>query len=79
MDPPSGCRFHTRCPFVIDRCRVDDPALAAIEPGHFTACHRAHELPPASAAEDVTPQTPIAARRMALYAERRARVTESAA
>ena len=47
MNPPSGCRFHTRCPFVIDRCRDEMPALRKWSDGHFTACHRAEELPPA--------------------------------
>ena len=46
LDPPAGCRFHTRCPFVIDRCRVEPPQLEANVAGHLTACHRADELPP---------------------------------
>jgi peptide/nickel transport system ATP-binding protein len=37
-DPPSGCRFHTRCPYVFDRCRTDDPALLPVAPGHGAAC-----------------------------------------
>ena len=47
LDPPSGCRFHTRCPFVIDRCRTEAPALVTDDAGHATACHRVSELPPA--------------------------------
>lgn len=43
-NPPTGCRFNTRCPMVQDKCRVDDPALREIEPGHFSACHFAEEL-----------------------------------
>lgn len=43
-DPPAGCRFHTRCPYVIDRCRVEMPTLTESEPGCWTACHRASEL-----------------------------------
>ena len=46
MNPPSGCRFHTRCPFVIDRCRAEMPPLRKWSDDHFTACHRAEELPP---------------------------------
>ncbi len=41
--PPSGCVFHPRCRFVIDRCRVDIPEPALIE-GSVAACHRAAEL-----------------------------------
>lgn len=43
-NPPSGCRFHTRCPMVRDRCKTDDPVLREITPGHFSACHFAEEL-----------------------------------
>jgi oligopeptide transport system ATP-binding protein len=39
IDPPPGCRFHTRCPRVGDDCRVDDPALAELVPNHVAACH----------------------------------------
>jgi peptide/nickel transport system ATP-binding protein len=37
--PPSGCRFHTRCPHAFDRCKVEEPPLKAIAPGHLAACH----------------------------------------
>src|ERR1700754_856011 len=47
LNPPSGCRFHTRCPFVVDRCRTEVPKLVADGAGHATACHRTAELPPA--------------------------------
>lgn len=43
-NPPSGCRFHTRCPMAEDKCKIDDPALREIEPGHFSACHFAEKL-----------------------------------
>ena len=49
LNPPSGCRFHTRCPFAIDRCRTEVPPLLADTSGHATACHRTAELPPADA------------------------------
>jgi len=39
VKPPSGCRFHTRCPYVEARCRTEEPALREIEPGHLVACH----------------------------------------
>jgi oligopeptide/dipeptide ABC transporter ATP-binding protein len=45
LNPPSGCRFHTRCPYVVDRCRVEVPQLLADGTGHATACHRTAELP----------------------------------
>jgi peptide/nickel transport system ATP-binding protein len=43
-NPPSGCYFHPRCPFVIDRCRAEAPEYREITPGHFVSCHRADEL-----------------------------------
>lgn len=44
MNPPKGCIFQDRCPFVKERCRREAPALSEYEPGHFVACHRAGEL-----------------------------------
>jgi peptide/nickel transport system ATP-binding protein len=41
--PPSGCYFHPRCPFVVERCRVEPPALREVA-GHSVRCHRAEEL-----------------------------------
>jgi peptide/nickel transport system ATP-binding protein len=38
-NPPSGCRFHTRCPFVFARCRTEEPALKLTDNDHFAACH----------------------------------------
>jgi oligopeptide transport system ATP-binding protein len=77
MNPPSGCRFHTRCPFVVDRCREEMPALAPWRDGHLTACHRAAELP-VSAEATAGHFSPTAARRLALYAQRRAEVSATA-
>jgi oligopeptide/dipeptide ABC transporter ATP-binding protein len=45
LDPPKGCRFHTRCPFAIERCRAEPPKLSAYEAGHLAACYRVDELP----------------------------------
>jgi oligopeptide/dipeptide ABC transporter ATP-binding protein len=39
LNPPSGCRFHTRCPFASDRCRSEEPALKPRADGHLVACH----------------------------------------
>ncbi len=70
LNPPAGCHYHTRCPFVIDRCRVEAPALRALAPGHLSACHRAEELPAYDAAP-ARAMAPNAARRLALYAAKR--------
>jgi peptide/nickel transport system ATP-binding protein/oligopeptide transport system ATP-binding protein len=39
INPPKGCRFHTRCPYVVDRCRKEEPPLIEVQPGHAVACH----------------------------------------
>ena len=39
IDPPPGCRFHTRCPVAFARCREETPALTARAPGQLAACH----------------------------------------
>jgi peptide/nickel transport system ATP-binding protein len=39
INPPSGCRFHTRCPFAFQRCRTEIPALRQLREGHVAACH----------------------------------------
>jgi oligopeptide/dipeptide ABC transporter ATP-binding protein len=39
IHPPSGCRFHTRCPYVFDRCRIEEPQMRQVRPGHWAACH----------------------------------------
>lgn len=39
IDPPKGCRFHTRCPYAFDRCRSEEPRLRELETGHEAACH----------------------------------------
>jgi oligopeptide/dipeptide ABC transporter ATP-binding protein len=39
INPPSGCRFHTRCPAVFSRCKETLPQLTEVEPGHYVACH----------------------------------------
>ncbi|MBM3643088.1 MAG: ATP-binding cassette domain-containing protein [Alphaproteobacteria bacterium] len=39
MRPPPGCRFHTRCPHAMDRCKTEDPPLKEIDGGRAVACH----------------------------------------
>lgn len=40
-NPPSGCRFRTRCPVAFDRCAAEQPAWRKVAGGHWVACHRA--------------------------------------
>jgi len=39
IHPPSGCRFHTRCPVTFDRCKVEEPPLVDLGGEHLAACH----------------------------------------
>ena len=39
LNPPPGCLFHPRCPFAMERCRVEAPPLLEAETGHWVACH----------------------------------------
>ena len=42
--PPSGCYFHPRCAYAVDRCRTETPRLEEVRPGHYVSCHRAREI-----------------------------------
>ena len=47
IDPPAGCRFHTRCPFATDKCRTETPELRTtdyLKDGHMAACHYMEEI-----------------------------------
>jgi len=55
-NPPTGCRFHTRCPSVFERCRADEPRLRQTESGRLVACHLNEMV-----TSDVSPPPPRAA------------------
>jgi oligopeptide transport system ATP-binding protein len=63
LNPPSGCRFHTRCPFAVERCKREDPPLV-----DGVACHLDGQLPP-HGLDFTGGLTAKAAQRMALYAK----------
>jgi oligopeptide/dipeptide ABC transporter ATP-binding protein len=72
LNPPSGCRFHTRCPLAQEICKREDPPAVDLGNGHGSACHFARELPPAGI--DFTGGlTAAASQRLALFAEASAR------
>ena len=39
MTPPPGCHFHTRCPYAVERCRIETPKLEEVKPAHWVSCH----------------------------------------
>jgi peptide/nickel transport system ATP-binding protein len=43
-DPPSGCRFHPRCPLAMDRCRTETPKMLTLPNNHRVACHLVEEI-----------------------------------
>jgi peptide/nickel transport system ATP-binding protein len=58
LHPPSGCHFHPRCPFAMDRCRSESPALRPIAPGRLSACHLNDDAgEPATAADALADRT----------------------
>jgi len=44
INPPTGCRFHTRCPFATERCKAEEPVLRELRVNHSVSCHYAEEL-----------------------------------
>ncbi len=74
--PPPGCRFHTRCPYAVARCRDIRPALRPIDGGGNVACHRADELTLTGVSDTTKTRSPGADRRFDLY--RAARAAEAA-
>jgi len=77
LNPPPGCRFHTRCPFAQDRCRVEMPELRSTSAGHFVACHFTESLPVASL-NYTSLLSDAAQRRLALYAQTEAEKKKNA-
>jgi len=54
-NPPSGCYFHPRCRYKIDRCVTETPVLRELRPDHFVSCHRAEELQLVGVASSTAP------------------------
>jgi len=54
INPPSGCRFHTRCPYAFARCSAEEPAMREVRPGHQVACHLRDVEPAAFAQPHLT-------------------------
>jgi oligopeptide/dipeptide ABC transporter ATP-binding protein len=55
INPPSGCRFHTRCPYAFDRCSKEEPEMREVLPGHHVACHLREAQPAAVSEAAVVP------------------------
>jgi len=71
INPPPGCRFHTRCAMATEQCRQQVPALRPMGPGHQVACHHAEQVPLFQAAARPASPTAGLALRQAVYEKRR--------
>ncbi len=67
LNPPSGCRFHTRCSHARERCRVDEPVFENLGNGSFVACHFHREIPPVTPPAARTAPAPYLGRLEAVY------------
>jgi oligopeptide/dipeptide ABC transporter ATP-binding protein len=74
INPPSGCRFHPRCPYAIERCAIERPKLQQTAQGGSVACHLAAELKLIGLAASENHRSPSAEKRFDLY--RRARLDQ---
>ena len=62
VDPPSGCRFHTRCPWATEVCSTDEPPLADYANGQAAACHHPQNVDPETIARaEIAPDSPESA------------------
>jgi oligopeptide/dipeptide ABC transporter ATP-binding protein len=55
INPPSGCRFHTRCPYAFERCSKEEPEMREVLPGDHVACHLREVQAPAFAEAAAVP------------------------
>lgn len=67
LNPPRGCRFHTRCPYARERCREEEPLLREAEAGHRVACHFYEDIPHAIDPAALGGASPKLARRLQLF------------
>jgi len=66
-NPPTGCRFHTRCPYVTDECRQVEPIDQVLEGGRQVACHRWQEINRDRSVIQIAPPSAAFLRRRALF------------
>jgi oligopeptide transport system ATP-binding protein len=71
LNPPSGCRFHTRCAFAEAKCKIEAPPLRTITPGHQVACHFAETIPAFTRFAAGQASSPKLQKRLALYERHR--------